>query len=62
MFQIRKLSATAAAVIMIAVSLSACTTSSYDSVQTGSIGYTSVDYGLRPACRDGFGNDRPCSY
>ncbi|EJZ18615.1 hypothetical protein NE852_32420 (plasmid) [Rhizobium sp. Pop5] len=62
MFQVRKLSTAAAAVIMLAVSVSSCTTSSSDSMQTGSIGYSSVDYGLRPACRDGFGNDRPCSY
>ncbi|MBX4958271.1 hypothetical protein [Rhizobium lentis] len=62
MLHIRKLSTAAAAVIVVAVSLSSCTTSSSDPVQTGSIGYSSVDYGLRPACRDGFGNDRPCSY
>ncbi|PDT00021.1 hypothetical protein CO666_32960 [Rhizobium chutanense] len=62
MLQIRKSLAAAAAVIMVAMSVSSCTTSSSDSVQTGSIGYSSVDYGLRPACRDGFGNDRPCSY
>ncbi|PDT14843.1 hypothetical protein CO670_20930 [Rhizobium sp. J15] len=61
MFQIRKLLAAMAAIVAVAVS-SACTTSSTDSVQTGSVGYSSVDYGLRPACRDGFGNDRPCSY
>ncbi|MBX5069072.1 hypothetical protein [Rhizobium lentis] len=62
MLHIRKLSTAAAGVIVVAVSLSSCTTSSSDPVQTGSIGYSSVDYGLRPACRDGFGNDRPCSY
>ncbi|RUM07841.1 hypothetical protein [Rhizobium chutanense] len=62
MLQIRKSLAAAAAVIVVAVSLSSCTTSSSDSIHTGSIGYSSVDYGLRPACRDGFGNDRPCSY
>ncbi|WP_088938960.1 hypothetical protein [Rhizobium sp. N122] len=61
MRQIRKSLAAVAAIIMVAVS-SSCTTSSTDSVQTGSVGYSSVDYGLRPACRDGFGNDRPCSY
>ncbi|WP_088686134.1 hypothetical protein [Rhizobium sp. R634] len=61
MLQIRKLLAAMAAVVLVAVS-SSCTTSSTDSVQTGSVGYSSVDYGLRPACRDGFGNDRPCSY
>ncbi|MBB3523646.1 hypothetical protein RJJ37_08765 [Rhizobium redzepovicii] len=61
MLQIRKLLAAMAAVAAVAVS-SSCTTSSTDSVQTGSVGYSSVDYGLRPACRDGFGNDRPCSY
>lgn len=61
MFPIRKFPATVATVIAVAV-LSSCTTSSTDSVQTGSVGYSSVDYGLRPACRDGFGNDRPCSY
>ncbi|MBB5661871.1 hypothetical protein GGI64_004424 [Rhizobium leguminosarum] len=49
------------AIVAVAVS-SSCETSSADSVQTGSVGYSSVDYGLRPACRDGFGNDRPCSY
>ncbi|MBB2682643.1 MULTISPECIES: hypothetical protein [Rhizobium] len=62
MLQIRKSLAAVAAVIAVAVSLPSCTTSSTDSVQTGSVGYSSVDYGLRPACRDGFGNDRPCSY
>ncbi|MBB3649568.1 hypothetical protein FHX14_005809 [Rhizobium sp. BK619] len=61
MLQIRKLLTAMAAVVAVAVS-SSCTTSSTDSVQTGSVGYSSVDYGLRPACRDGFGNDRPCSY
>ncbi|MDF0661836.1 hypothetical protein PYR67_21185 [Rhizobium sp. BC49] len=61
MLQIRKLLAAMAAVAAVAVS-SSCTTSSTESVQTGSVGYSSVDYGLRPACRDGFGNDRPCSY
>ncbi|WP_082336744.1 hypothetical protein [Rhizobium ecuadorense] len=61
MLQIRKILAAVTAVIAVAVS-SSCTTSSTDSVQTGSVGYSSVDYGLRPACRDGFGNDRPCSY
>ncbi|MBY3125641.1 hypothetical protein [Rhizobium laguerreae] len=62
MFQVRKLSTATIAVIVIAVSSSSCTTASNDSMQTGSVGYSSVDYGLRPACRDGFGNDRPCSY
>ncbi|MBX4896888.1 hypothetical protein [Rhizobium bangladeshense] len=62
MFQIRKSLAAVTAVIAIAVSLSSCTTSSSDPVQTGSVGYSSVDFGLRPACRGGFGNDRPCSY
>ncbi|WP_082928940.1 hypothetical protein [Rhizobium aegyptiacum] len=61
MFQIRKSFAFVAAIIVVVVA-SSCTTSSTDSVQTGSVGYSSVDYGLRPACRDGFGNDRPCSY
>ncbi|RVU10581.1 hypothetical protein EOS93_14520 [Rhizobium sp. RMa-01] len=61
MLQIRKILAAVTAVIAVAVS-SSCTTSSTDSVQTGSVGYSSVDFGLRPACRDGFGNDRPCSY
>ncbi|ANM14955.1 hypothetical protein B5K08_30210 [Rhizobium leguminosarum bv. trifolii] len=61
MLQIRKTLAAVAAIIVVAVS-SSCTTGSTDSVQTGSVGYSSVDYGLRPACRDGFGNDRPCSY
>ncbi|WHO75742.1 hypothetical protein [Rhizobium sp. BT03] len=61
MLQIRKILAAITAIIAVAVS-SSCTTSSTDSVQTGSVGYSSVDYGLRPACRDGFGNDRPCSY
>ncbi|ACI57949.1 hypothetical protein Rleg9DRAFT_5685 [Rhizobium leguminosarum bv. trifolii WSM597] len=61
MFQIRKWLAAMTAIVAVAVS-SSCTTSSADSVQTGSVGYSSVDYGLRPACRDGFGNDRPCSY
>ncbi|PCK85086.1 MULTISPECIES: hypothetical protein [Rhizobium] len=61
MLQIRKSLAAVAAVVAVAVSLTSCT-SSTDSVQTGSVGYSSVDYGLRPACRDGFGNDRPCSY
>ncbi|MBX4891331.1 hypothetical protein [Rhizobium bangladeshense] len=62
MIQIRKSLAAVTAVIAIAVSLSSCTTSSSDPVQTGSVGYSSVDFGLRPACRGGFGNDRPCSY
>ncbi|MBX4867337.1 MULTISPECIES: hypothetical protein [Rhizobium] len=62
MLQIRKSLAAVTAVIAIAVSLSSCTTSSSDPVQTGSVGYSSVDFGLRPACRGGFGNDRPCSY
>ncbi|WP_092750652.1 hypothetical protein [Rhizobium aethiopicum] len=61
MFQIRKSLAFVAAIVVVVVA-SSCTTSSTDSVQTGSVGYSSVDYGLRPACRDGFGNDRPCSY
>lgn len=61
MLQVRKLLTVAIAVIVVALS-SSCTTSSNDSIQTGSVGYSSVDYGLRPACRDGFGNDRPCSY
>ncbi|EJC84123.1 hypothetical protein Rleg4DRAFT_5919 [Rhizobium leguminosarum bv. trifolii WSM2297] len=61
MLQIRKLLIAVTAVVAVAVS-SSCTTSSYDSVQTGSVGYTGADYALRPACRDGFGNDRPCSY
>ncbi|MGR9240096.1 hypothetical protein ACU8OH_14955 [Rhizobium leguminosarum] len=64
MLQTRKLSAAVAAVFVITMSASSCTTSSNDSVQTGSVGYTaqSADFALRPACRDGFGNDRPCSY
>ncbi|MDR9803207.1 hypothetical protein [Rhizobium hidalgonense] len=62
MLHVRKSLAAAAAVILVAVSVSSCTTSSSDSIHTGSVGYTSADYGLRPACRDGFGNDRPCSY
>ncbi|MBY3500777.1 hypothetical protein HFN65_18265 [Rhizobium laguerreae] len=62
MFQVRKLLTATIAVIVIAVSSSSCMTASNDSMQTGSVGYSSVDYGLRPACRDGFGNDRPCSY
>ncbi|MBY3298676.1 hypothetical protein HFN69_21495 [Rhizobium laguerreae] len=62
MFQVRNLLTATIAVIVIAVSSSSCTTASNDSMQTGSVGYSSVDYGLRPACRDGFGNDRPCSY
>lgn len=63
MLQIRKLFAALTAVAVVAVS-SSCTTASHDSMQTGSVGYTSQgdDYALRPACRDGFGNDRPCSY
>ncbi|MBX4861310.1 hypothetical protein G9X64_14705 [Rhizobium sophorae] len=61
MLQVRKLLTAATAVIVVAVSSSSCTTSN-DSMQTGSVGYSSVDYALRPACRDGFGNDRPCSY
>ncbi|WP_138330769.1 hypothetical protein [Rhizobium indicum] len=62
MLQVRKLLTAATAVIVVAVSSSSCTTTSNDPMQTGSVGYSSVDYGLRPACRDGFGNDRPCSY
>ncbi|MBY5339910.1 hypothetical protein ELG83_15265 [Rhizobium leguminosarum] len=64
MLQTRKLSGAMTAIFVIAMSASACTTSSNDSVQTGSVGYTaqSADFALRPACRDGFGNDRPCSY
>ncbi|MFW8585020.1 hypothetical protein ACOJBM_09330 [Rhizobium beringeri] len=64
MLQTHKLSAAMAAVFVMAMSASACTTSPNDSMQTGSIGYTaqSADFALRPACRDGFGNDRPCSY
>ncbi|WP_183843104.1 hypothetical protein [Rhizobium etli] len=61
MLQIRKSLAAVAAIVVISVT-SSCTTSPTDSVQTGSVGYSSVDYELRPACRDGFGNDRPCSY
>ncbi|MFL5020497.1 MAG: hypothetical protein ACJ8EW_30755 [Rhizobium sp.] len=60
MLQVRKLLTAATAVIVVA--LSSCTTSSNDSMQTGSAGYTGADYSLRPACRDGFGNDHPCSY
>ncbi|MGZ2403648.1 hypothetical protein ACVIKO_000908 [Rhizobium ruizarguesonis] len=64
MLQTRKLLGAMTAVFVIAMSASACSTSSNDSIQTGSIGYTahSADFALRPACRDGFGNDRPCSY
>ncbi|MBX5170177.1 MULTISPECIES: hypothetical protein [unclassified Rhizobium] len=64
MFQTRKLLAAMTAVFVISMSASSCTTSSHDSVQTGSVGYTShsADFALRPACRNGFGNDRPCSY
>ncbi|MFF0922679.1 hypothetical protein ACFYE8_23610 [Rhizobium leguminosarum] len=63
MLQVRKkLLITATAVIVVAVSSSSCTTSSNASMQTGSVGYTGADYSLRPACRDGFGNDHPCSY
>jgi hypothetical protein len=63
MLQTRKLLAAVTAVVVVAMS-SSCTTDSNDSMQTGSIGYTShsADFSLRPACRDGFGNDRPCSY
>ncbi|MBY5403669.1 MULTISPECIES: hypothetical protein [Rhizobium] len=60
MLQVRKLLTAATAVIVVV--LSSCTTSSNDSMQTGSVGYTGADYSLRPACRDGFGNDHPCSY
>ncbi|WP_105006821.1 hypothetical protein [Rhizobium leguminosarum] len=64
MLQTHKLSAAITAVFVIAISASACTTSPNASMQTGSVGYTarSADFDLRPACRDGFGNDRPCSY
>ncbi|WP_028827910.1 hypothetical protein [Rhizobium sp. BK212] len=64
MLQTRKLSGAMTAVFVITMSASACTTSPNDSMQTGSVGYTarSADFDLRPACRDGFGNDRPCSY
>ncbi|MDC7745638.1 MULTISPECIES: hypothetical protein [Rhizobium] len=62
MLRIRKLLAAVTAVIVIAVSSSSCTTTSNDSMQTGSVGYTGADFSLRPACRDGFGNDHPCSY
>ncbi|WP_151343551.1 hypothetical protein [Rhizobium leguminosarum] len=64
MLQTRKLLAALTAVIVVAMSSSSCTTASDDSMQTGSVGYTSrsADFSLRPACRDGFGNDRPCSY
>ncbi|MBY5637432.1 hypothetical protein HFO39_22120 [Rhizobium leguminosarum] len=62
MLQVRKLLTATIAVIVIAVSSSSCTTTSNDSMQTGSVGYTGTDYSLRPACRDGFGNDHPCSY
>lgn len=62
MLQVRKLLTAAAAVIAVAVSLPSCTTSSSDPVQTGSVGYGNADFSLRPACRSGFGNDRPCSY
>ncbi|WP_132651264.1 MULTISPECIES: hypothetical protein [unclassified Rhizobium] len=62
MFQFRKLLAAGAAVIVLAT-ISSCTTSSDSSIQTGSVGYgQSADFGLRPACLGGFGNDRPCSY
>ncbi|ARO34384.1 hypothetical protein NXC14_PC00852 (plasmid) [Rhizobium sp. NXC14] len=62
MFQVRKSLTAATAATVVAVSLSSCTTSSSDQVQTGSVGYGSTDFSLRPACRSGFGNDRPCSY
>ncbi|MDC9812154.1 MULTISPECIES: hypothetical protein [Rhizobium] len=62
MLRIRKLLAAVTAVIVVAVSSSSCTTTSNDSMQTGSVGYTGADFSLRPACRDGFGNDHPCSY
>ncbi|MGO7363571.1 hypothetical protein [Rhizobium leguminosarum] len=62
MLQVRKLLTAAIAVIVVAVSSSSCTTTSNDSMQTGSVGYTGADYSLRPACRDGFCNDHPCSY
>ncbi|ANK89052.1 MULTISPECIES: hypothetical protein [unclassified Rhizobium] len=62
MRRIRKLPAAMAMLIAVATSASSCTTSSTDPAQTGSIGYSSADFALRPACRDGFGNDRPCSY
>ncbi|MDO3436403.1 MULTISPECIES: hypothetical protein [Rhizobium] len=62
MLRIRKLAAAMAMLIAVAMSTSSCTTSSPDPAQTGSIGYSSADFALRPACRDGFGNDRPCSY
>ncbi|RUM22202.1 hypothetical protein EFQ99_25245 [Rhizobium vallis] len=62
MLQIRKSLAAAAAVIIVAVSVSSCTTSSSDSIHTGSVGYGNADFSLRPACASGFGNDRPCSY
>ncbi|MBY3121500.1 hypothetical protein HFO41_33845 [Rhizobium leguminosarum] len=62
MLQVRRLLTAATAVIVVAVSSSSCTTTSNDTMQTGSVGYTGADYSLRPACRDGFGNDHPCSY
>ncbi|MBY5566118.1 hypothetical protein HFO55_02445 [Rhizobium leguminosarum] len=62
MLQVRRLLTAATAVIVVAVSSSSCTTTSNGSMQTGSVGYTGADYSLRPACRDGFGNDHPCSY
>ncbi|MBY5345362.1 hypothetical protein ACCS54_01335 [Rhizobium johnstonii] len=62
MLQIRKLLAALTAVIVVAIASSSCTTASNSSMQTGSIGYGSADLSLRPACRGGFGNDRPCSY
>ncbi|RUM03079.1 hypothetical protein [Rhizobium anhuiense] len=62
MLQTRKLSGAMTAVFVIAMSASACTTSPNDSMQTGGYTARSADFDLRPACRDGFGNDRPCSY
>ncbi|WP_112545198.1 hypothetical protein LVY75_17440 [Sinorhizobium sp. B11] len=63
MSQFRKLLIIGSAVI-VAVITSSCATSSDSSIQTGSVGYgsQSTDFGLRPACLGGFGNDRPCSY
>ncbi|MBZ9791910.1 hypothetical protein K9B32_17570 [Rhizobium sp. 3T7] len=42
----------------------ACSTNSDAPRTTGSVGYGAhnADFALRPACRSGFGNDRPCSY
>ncbi|MGR9168646.1 hypothetical protein [Rhizobium sp. KDH_Rht_773_N] len=63
MSQFRKLLAAGAAVALVIIT-SSCSTSPDTSIQTGSVGYSAqgTDFALRPACRDGFGNDRPCSY